>query len=206
MDTQQYTGQEAVENYLTKSIAAQYLDQVDEWALGVSRYIMQVTGRQFVADAAASARLFDGDGTEELIVDDFVDSAHLTVEAGTDDAGTSFSTIPAGGATGYILLPNNAAARGVPFRKIVLRSDVFVEGMQNHRITARWGYAAEVPEDIKFAATVLVAGILTAMQEGSGTVQSERIGNYSVQYADRQGLADFERAKAILDFYKKHEL
>lgn len=204
MDTQLYTDQSAIENYLLIDVDATYLDQLDEWIEGVSREIMHITGRQFLADAEASERVFDGDSTPELLIDDCVEITK--VERGNDTYGGSFTEVSEGGASGYVALPNNYAARGVPIRKLLYRGGEWGTGEQNQRITAKWGYAAEVPADIKFAATVIVAGILNATRKDQGEIQSERIGNYSVSYRDEKGWADLENVKQTLASYKRYRI
>lgn len=204
MIDQAYTDQAAVEGYLLETVPDALVPRLEEYISAIGLFIARYTGRQFVAEAAASARVFDGDATSEMLIDECI--AVTLVERGNDNYGGTFTTISAGGASGYVLLPNNAAALSQPFRKILYRGGEWACGVQNNRITARWGYSATAPADIQFAATVFVAGIINAQQPNAGQVSSEKIGNYAVTYKTPAGLADYERALAILDQYKRYEL
>jgi hypothetical protein len=180
---------------------------LDSWIEGAENIIDEITGRNFIADAAASARLFNGDGSKSLIIDD---ATEITlVEVGNDDYGGSFQTVGATGSNRYFAEPNNATAKGKPFTKIVLRSKHFTAGIQNHRITAKWGYSAAVPADIELAASIFTFGIANQQRQGGQSLKSERIGNYQVTYNSEDGKdswGDFERAMEILDKYKRYHL
>ena len=77
-------------------------------------------------------------------------------------------------------------------------------GHANQRITAKWGYSELVPADVSFAATVMVSGMYMYGVGGAmGGVKSEKIGEYSVSYADKDGWADFKKAQDILNSYVK---
>ncbi len=204
MIDQAYTSQEEVEAYTLTTVAEQFLDQLDRWIAAASAYVMQQSGRQLLADSAASVRVFDGNGSDELLIDDCVQVTKL--EVGNDSYGSTFTEVAAGGASGYITLPNNAAALGVPIRKLKCRGYDFTCGEQNHRVTAKWGAYATLPADIRFAATVLVAGMMNAARKDVGTIQSERIGNYSVSYASAEQLGDFARVREIIAQYRRIEL
>jgi len=204
MIDQAYTTQAAVEGYLLETVPDALVPRLEEYISAVGAYIARYTGRQFVAEASATARVYDGDDTEVLPIDECV--AITKVERGNDTYGGTFTELTLGGASGYITLPNNAAARGLPFRQIMYRGGEWPCGEQNNRITARWGYSITAPADIQFAATIFVSGIINAQQPNAGQVSSEKIGNYSVTYKTPSALADYERALAILDQYKLHAL
>jgi len=198
-----YTDKENIENYLLKEIDSSFDGQIDSWIASVERIIDNYTGRNFIADTVASARLFDGDDSEDLIVDECVEVT--LVEAGNDSYGGTFTTVGATGSDRYFTYPSNATVLGVPIHKIVLSARTFSEGRQNQRITAKWGYSVDVPDDISFAATVFVAGIINESRGGGRDVQSESIGTYKVTYNDAgpNSWADFDRAKQILDQYRR---
>lgn len=198
-----YTTEQKLEDYTLQDIDASFSTRISEWIEAVERYIDSYTGRNFKADAEASARLYDGDDTNELLIDDAV--AVTKVEVGGDGYGSSFSEVSASGADRYFLDPANAAVDGLPFRKVTLNARCFPEGWQNNRITAKWGYSAAVPADIAFAATVLVGGIINSHRGGGDKVTMEKIGNYSVQFDtnDSDAMTDFKRTMEILDSYRK---
>ncbi|RKZ11026.1 hypothetical protein DRQ25_00775 [Candidatus Fermentibacteria bacterium] len=199
-----YTTKEDIENYILSDIDSSFDDQIDEWIEAVENIIDKMTNRNFIADTEATARLFDGDGSEKLIIDEAVEITK--VEVGNDDYGASFSEVSASGAGRYFLEPSNFTVRNLPVYMVTLRSQVFVCGKQNQRITAKWGSFVAVPEDISFAATVFVAGILNQSRQGGDEIKSEKIGNYQVTYnTDKDGnsWADFSRAMAILSVNKR---
>ena len=199
-----YTTKAAIENYIMQEIDESFDAQVESWIEAVEKIIDKITGRNFVADSVASARLYDGDDTQELLIDECV--AVTKVEAGNDSYGSTFTEVVSTGADRYFLKPDNYASKELPIYKIVFNARCFPGGMQNNRITAKWGYSAAVPADIEFAATVFVSGILNQQRQGGDEIKSESIGNYSVTYnTDKNGnsWADFERAQQILSAYTK---
>jgi hypothetical protein len=199
-----YTTKEEIQNYILNDIDDSFDDQIDSWIEAVEQIIDAITGRNFKADSAASARVFSGDGTQELLIDECV--AVTTVEVGADSYGAAFSTVGATTADRYFLKPDNYAAKNVPIYAVVLSARTWTPGQQNARITAKWGYSVAVPELIKFAATVFVAGILNQHRQGGDQIKSEHIGNYQVTYnTDKEGdsFADFTRAKEILAQFTK---
>ena len=73
MASKGYTDQTTVENYLLQTIDGSFLNQFDEWLEGIENYIDKYTGRNFIADVAASARLFEGKTSNKLLIDDCVE-------------------------------------------------------------------------------------------------------------------------------------
>ncbi|QDP67607.1 MAG: hypothetical protein Tp172MES00d2C118482111_1 [Prokaryotic dsDNA virus sp.] len=202
-----YTTEEKVEAFGLVDIAGSFSSVIDGWIVGVENTIDQITGRNFIADATESERLFSGDGGKDLLIDDAIEITK--VEVGLDDYGGNFIEIASSGASRYFTEPANHTAKGVPITKIMLRDRRFTTGVQNHRIEAKWGYSEEVPADIEFCATVFVFGIANQQRQGGQSVKSERIGNYQVTYNSENGKdswGDFERAMQILDSYKRYHL
>jgi hypothetical protein len=193
-----YTTIEAVEKYTGISIDAGDEPSVEEYIGGISRFFDRIADRKLVADEEESGeetpdyRVYDGDGSPWLAIDDCVEI--VSVEIGGDFA-TALAAVT--DASAYPAI--------APHRKLY-RAAGFPCGIQNVRIAARWGYREDLPEDLKFAATVIVGGVLFAKQPGVQGKKSESIGNYSVTYSDDKGIADYERALAILEGYKRHSL
>jgi hypothetical protein len=198
-----YTTKAHVENYILQEINSTFDTQLDSWIDAVEKYIDKITGRNFKADVTATERLFDGDGTQDLLIDECIEITK--VEVGEDDYGGTFSEVPSTGSSRYFPYPANAVVKGEPFYKLRLNCQTFPEGTQNNRVTAKWGYSEDPPADITFVATILVSGILNQARGGGDKVKSERIGNYTVQYDenDSDALADFNRAKEILSQYTR---
>jgi len=198
-----YTTESKLEKYLNVDITD---GDAENFILAAQAYIESLTGRNFKADSEASSRLYEGNDRRDLIIDDCVEVTK--VEVGSNMWGDSFTEVDNSGSTPeYYLIPPNYEERGVPIRKIGLRHRTWIFGHANHRITAKWGYSASVPEDISFAATVIASGMYYQNRgENTGAIKSEKIGEYSVTYADQKGYSDLERAKTILDLYTKYEL
>jgi hypothetical protein len=194
-----YTTEVKIETYLNKSIET---GKADDAILAAERFIDNYTDRNFKADTVASIRYYDGNGRQNLPIDDCI--AVTKVEQGSNVYGDSFSEIPNTGADRYYLMPANNEADRVPINKLHLRNRYWIEGFQNHRITAKWGYSENAPDDIAMAATILAAAIYESGRSGSvGGIKSEKIGEYSVSFTDDRELADFNKAMQILDSYKR---
>ena len=127
-----YTSRIEIQNYLLITIDASQQAQVDAWITGMEAYVDRMTGRNFIADAVASEKKYDGDNTGVLLIDDCVEVSEITIDDGdpldTDD---------------YYLYPANE----LPKRKIKYPGGTFPRGYQNISVTAKWGYSVTVPED-----------------------------------------------------------
>ena len=193
-----YTNVGEIENYLLITIADTFKAQVEAWIDIVESYIDKYTSRNFKADAVATTKKYEVEGLAEnfgtvvkrdLFIDDCVEIAELKI----DNEVVAVSD--------YLIYPANE----LPKTRIVLDDDSglsFKVGQQNIEVKAKWGYSVSPPNDIVFVATVLVAGIIN-YGKGLSSVRSEAIGNYSVTYGDEISWQDFQRAKEILDSYKK---
>jgi len=200
--TKEYTTEAKLETFLNKSITAGEADDAINQAVTL---IDQYTDRNFIADSEASARVFDGTGCDMLEIDECI--SITKVERGLDEYGDSKEEISAGGFNGYYLLPANRSAENLPIQQIHLRDRYWIKGLQNNQITAKWGFSENVPEPIVLATTILAAGIYMYNRGGaSGTVKSEKIGNYSVTYATPDGWQSLDNAKRILETYKRYSL
>ncbi len=189
-----YTTRVQIEDYLTITIDPAFYSRIDAWIGSIERYIDHRTGRNFVADAAASKRVYDGDGESNLLIDDCVAVTKLEIDETEIDSDD------------YYLYPENAIAKGIPISQIKLFGARFSRcGLtrQNIWVTAKWGYSTVAPEDIALAATVLVAGIINFSLNSEGEVKSMTVGRYSVSYRDKSEWADYDRANEILDSYEK---
>lgn len=190
MEPKGYTTKEAIENYLLIEIDASFDDQIDEWISSIEKYIDHETNRDFTpvaVDATAEDRKFDGEGEKYL----YIDAATDITEVRFSETGTPID------AEQYVLEPRRAATT----TKIVLKNLRFPKGMENIFVKAKWGYDA-VPADIKFAATVLVAGIINNAWQSEGEIQSQTIGRYSVTYKTKQQVDDFNKIENILAYNK----
>lgn len=179
----EYTDEAAVENYLQTDIDSAFSSQISEWIEGMSRMMDSYCGRTLVS-STPSTRKFDGNGRMEMLIDE----AHSITEVQVDDA---------------VVTPLQYPANKSPKYQLVFETDVFTKGRQNVEVTGIFAKYTTVPADLKFACTVLVAGIVNANKNQNADVKSERIGQYTVTYQDEQQRADFKRAMTILDLNKR---
>lgn len=187
-----YTTKEAIENYLLIDIDASFDDQVDEWIETVEEYIDHETNKDFAPVAETPVfedRTFDGDGTNTMDIDPCTEVEEVRFSETGDPID----------ADQYVLYP----VRKDTTDKIKMKYLRFPIGDQNIYVSAKWGYAA-VPKDIKFAATVLVAGIINNAWQSEGEVASMTIGRYSVTYKTKSQVDDFNKIEEILAYNKRY--
>lgn len=186
----EYTTIEAVENYPLITIDEAYKGQVTDWIKAMSSQIDLMCNRS-IAPAFTDSDIaieetyyYDGDGSKLLIISDCCDISSVTI----DDVETEVFKYPA----------------NKPYTsRIVLADSCFTKGNQNVAVTGIQAMNPEIPEDIKFACTVLVAGIINNQKKLDKVGTTERIGAYSVTYRDDAQMKDFETAKNILSGYKR---
>jgi len=124
-----------------------------------SRSVDRITGRQFgVVDEPESrwyVPTYDRDRRRWIIdVDDLMTADGLAVEFGD---GATVSGPPL---AGYVPLPVNAVANGIPWTQLVFGQGFSVASGNQARVTAKWGWT-EIPPTIKLA-TLLQASRLFA--------------------------------------------
>jgi hypothetical protein len=180
-----YTTKDAVEKYLLTEIDDAYNDQLDSWIDAVSQYMDTHTGRKLVAETAPETRKYDGNGTEELLIDD----AH-TITAVTID--------------GVAVTPYQYPANKPRKNRLVSEDPLWITGRQNVEVTGKFGYYASLADApaIQFAATVLVAGIVNQSKNQDDGVQSEKIGQFTVVYKDSEQRAQYKAALKTLDAHR----
>lgn len=194
-----YTTELQIENFLNVSIPS---GDADFYIEAAEAFIDDYTDRNFVATDPATERVFDGQGGDLLNIDECIEVT--VVKQGLDEYGDSTLTISAGGSNGYYLLPNNYDEKNIPIDKIHLRDKVWYRGLQNHKVTAKWGYSASAPNAIEMAATILAAGYYHFNRGGaSGNVASEKIGNYAVSYPNKDPKDMYNRIMELLSVYRR---
>ncbi len=199
MSVKGYTNKASIENYLLQSIDATFNSQLNSWIESVEQLIDNMTWRNFIADASGSEtkKIYDGNGKfimrfDDFIIEDATDLGNLVLTIG--DPAVTIST------DDMYIEPVNSDRKN----KIILKNTNFVLGRQIIKLTARFGYSAEVPADIELAATILVAGILNYSNNTKGKVRSETIGRYQVTYASEKGFTDYRNALGMIKAYKKY--
>ena len=173
----------------------------------VARHIQQYTHRQFVPSSAEEARYYDGSGTGEMEIDEYV----------------SFSSVEVIGyvETAVVLQLSNVAERDdntYPKTRIVIRRgtptgtfvyiDRFPKGRQNIIVTGIFGYNATIPADLWNAHEGDVAARIARrlISSPDGRVKSWEQGGVKETY-DMTDPGDIthstDELKACLALYKK---
>lgn len=176
-----------LENYTLRTIDVSFNSQITAWIEQIEKYIDRYTGRNFLGDTTSSEKVYDGNNSQTLLVDDYVTLTKVEV----NDV-----EIPTVSIYSY---PVNTEQK----YKIHLDGYIFTYGHQNITITAKWGYSSSVPADIRLAATILLAGIIAYADSAGKQKKSESIGSYNVSYESDKGWQDFSHAKDILDSYRR---
>jgi hypothetical protein len=193
-----YTTIDNIENYLVMDIDSSFEDQVNTWIEQIEAYIDRQTGRNFIADTAATRRFYTGDNTRKLIIDDAVEVTEVKI--GTDPALTERDDDDLDAEYDYIVTPTNDTPKtGITLMGLIFPS--YPE--QTISVKAKWGFSEAVPADITNVATVLLAGIVNYSLQSEGEVQSKSMGIFQVTYKDEKQWKDFDRIESVLASYKK---
>ena len=183
-----YTTIEKIENYILQTIDPAYYDTIDRWIESMSKHIDNVTKRTIFIDGGESAvetYKYDGDGSSILLIND----CHSIQEVRVD-----------GVAVDVLEYPTTKEYTS----RIVLESGYkFTVGNQNVEVDAIHASYPEIPSDIEFACTVLVAGIVNNLIFDTKGAKSETIGNYTVSYEKPIQIQDYALANNILSTYRR---
>ena len=185
-----YTNKGQIENYLLTTVNAIFHTQLDDWIAMMETHIDRITGRSFIADSVATEKLYDGNSEKELLVDDFIGTPTIEID-GEALASDEYFVYPANGEK----------------KNVLRRADggIWPSGNQTISVTAKWGYSEEVPNDIVFACTVLVAGIVNySSKDSQSQVETKTVGRYSVTYKNKKEWQDFDQIDKIIRSYKKY--
>lgn len=195
MGTLDYTTKTKIEKYLTIDIDAAFEPFVTEWISAMSRYADDYCGRVLMAEALES-RVFDGDGSNSLCIDE----ACLVTDL-QDSAAESV--------TDYLLYPLNQSNT----QYLKLRDGAFASGLANYTVTGTWGYINatgvtanypdNVPANLETAVTMLVGTIVNLSRSGGGGVSREKVGMYEYEIKDVEDKDDFKLALRLLDNYRR---
>jgi len=190
----QYTSKDRVEALMLVKIKDSWIENFNIFLEEAENYIDTFTGRNFKADTEASAKVYDGNGTKQLIIDDCVLIESISIYDG--------STTEELDSDKFFTYPANAT----PKLRIEIgdeETSYFIRGQQNISVMAKWGYSVVPPKEIEFVASVIVAGMINYAYEHNSEVESESIDDYNVSYNRKEDWVKYERAKEILEKYKK---
>lgn len=181
-----YTTVESVFIYLGIDAPSESSDlyaEVEAWILAMSTFIDNYCNRTIYREEEETFK-YDGDGTDMIIIKDCIDPV-VTVD---------------GVAREVYTYPTNK-----PYASRIRLGDgwKFNKGIQNVSVTGLQAMNLYLPEDIKLACTVLVAGLYNARGVQGKVGTTETIGDYSVTYRDASQKQDFDSAKRTLSTYKR---
>ena len=181
-----YTTKSRIQNFLLINIDDSFESQITEWISVVTAYINNYCGTEFEQESA-TYKLYDGDGTDELMVDDLITLTKVDI---LDYNGDVLYTIDSA-TDEYHLYPANTTPKTmIKINRGGAPVGIFLCGNQNIKVTGTFGYAATVPEDIRFVATKLVASIIEEGNYDVGAeIKSEKLGEYSITYQDIEKIA-----------------
>jgi hypothetical protein len=188
-----YTTEADVENYLLLDIDDNFSANIERWIESMSRHMDRKCNRTLVQGTSEEI-LLDGNGRTELPIPEC--ASITTVEVDEVDITSSVKAYP-----------TTQASKN----KLKLESDYFTKGLQNVAINGKFGLHSasdeddvdSVPEDIRFACTVLVAGIVNNSNNNRDAVKSEKVGQYSVTYNDPMQRKDYQIALSTLKQYRR---
>lgn len=182
---------EDIENYIMAEIDPAFDSQINSWIKAVEGYIEKYLDYQLIMDETATTRYFDGTGAPSLLIDTCRDVIECRISEDLIEE------------EGYIAFPYNKPAKWQIRRK----TGCFPGGVGNVTVKAKWGAypEAEIPDDIRLAATILTTAILnSAKNPATGPeVKSETIGRYSVSYVTTEERSKLMQAKDLLEQYRR---
>lgn len=198
-----YTNKARIQNYLLITIDDSFASQIDEWIEAAQNYIDNYTGITFEEESGVTYKIYDGDGSRELLIDELITFTKVEI---LDEDGDINYTIDS--SDEYYLYPANKTPKTrIKINPYNAPISYFPEGDQNVKVYGTFGYASSVPEDIRLAATKLVAEIITESNfEVGKEIKSEKLGEYSISYQDVSDMAKNLGINNILDKYVKFEI
>lgn len=177
-----YTDKQAVQNYIKRNIDAAFDTQLNAYIEAMSRFADGYCSCTLVAETETT-RKYDGNGDSVLEIDGAYDITAVTVDGAT-------------------VTPLKYPANSERTTSLELMYDTFSRGRQNVHVTATFGRFTELPADLKFAVTVLVAGVVNRIDKQTDSIKSEKVGEYQVTYKDEKERADYTQAMNILKMYR----
>lgn len=194
-----YTDQGRIEAYLNRELSESEIVLCDDVISSISNLIDLYCGRSWLpvdetidSEAETSTRLFDGTGSRELYIDDFVSIEEINI---LDSSGGVINTLNQN--IDWVLYPLNKT----PKQSIRLNTAIFLRGAGNIQVEAVWG-SGEVPQPIIKACTIMVANYFTKASKSG--LKKESIEGYSYEMRDLE--AEDQDTLSLLGFYKKYTL
>lgn len=182
-----------IENYLITTIDPSFDTQIALWISAMQEYINTLANRKVVADDTESTLYYTGNKAPVLFIDDF----NTITEVKVDDVVVA----PAD----YVAKPFN-----LPYKnqlKYKTGSSWYSEEGAIE-VTGRAGMYDKdaIPEDIRWACMILVAGIVQSSSNDNKNIQSETIGRYTVSYKTDTQKMDYKNAIEIARSYRRSSI
>lgn len=177
-----YTDKETVQKYLLTNIDDAFDAQLAEWIRAMSQYIDDQVGYPVFTDEETT-RLYDGNEQRCQLIN----PVHTITEITLDDE---------------VIAPTQAPYNNPVKRELILAGRYFTQGIANLAVTGVHSLKAELPDVIKTACTILVAGIVNQSNNQTEGVKSEKIGNYSVTYASDEEQKMYKWAMGVIASYR----
>lgn len=183
-----------IENYLLTNIDTSFDTQVALWIKAIETYINTLANRKVVAEDTENTYRYTGSGAETVFIDDFLTISEVKVNGSVVD-NTSYVALPFN--EGYV---NKLKYAGGGIWSRINEGDI--------EITGRRGMFDKnsVPEDLRFSATVLVAGIIQSSSNENKEIQSETVGRYTVSYKTDTQKMDYRNAIEIIKSYRRYSI
>ena len=181
-----YTTKLDVQNYLLKTIGTSFDAALTSHIAAMSEYIDRTIGYP-LHRTTETERKYDGTGNNFLKIDPVHTITSVTV--GGEALDMTFEAVQR---------PYNTDTK----TELILQLKSFPQGLANVSVTGIHCLRKELPEQIKWACTVLVALTVQQVDEQREGVQSEKIGDYSVTYQDQKQRGDLIRAKEIINSFR----
>lgn len=183
MNTTAYTTKADVEAYLGVTITG--IDTiVASWIAAASRWIDDYCNRD-IYNATSSTIKYDGNGSDILNIKDTIQSGIAVTMDGIAVTPLCYPTT------------KDYASR------LVLDGYVWNCGKQNVIVTGKVSMFGALPDQVKLAATILVAGMYQSRNSAGKVGTRETIGNYTVEYKEGAQEIDYNSAKTNLSALRR---
>jgi len=174
---QEYCTKEDIKNYLNFDIDNSYDVKISKWIKASSKAIDNIVNRSFGFSDVVEIKTYHGSGTDKMIVDDLVEVILVSLQYG------DITDVELDQCTLY-------SPSGFP------------RGFKNITVSGKFGFDSEIPEDIIDVCAFMVAQKVIKAEKG-GKIRSEKVGNYTIQYAEGE---DIDSITETLNSYKKYVL
>lgn len=188
------TTKEEIENYLITTIDPSFDTQITLWIKAMQEYINTLANRKVVADDAPSTLYYTGNNADTLFIDDFNSITEVKLSGDVLDADD------------YVKKPFNLPYKNQLKFKTGAKWSNLVEGdIEVTGIAGMYDKDA-IPEDLRWACMILVAGIVQSSSNDNKNIQSETIGRYTVSYKTDTQKMDYKNAIEIARSYRRSSI